>query len=133
MYTAGNVILLLKVAVSAVSVLIIAALISLALKKPRIHGWINTIAVVLTLTALLGLEVFARVLDPDLFDNHFTDTDTWTEFYVHLAFAVPAAILLPIMWLTGRTYRVRIHLPLGIVFLVAWIGTFITGVFFLPH
>ncbi len=130
MYTAGNVILLLKIAVSLVSVLILAALVSLALKKPRIHGWINSVAVVLTLVALVGLEVLARIFEPGIFENHFNETDSWTEFYVHLAFAVPSAILLPIMWLTGRTYRKRIHVPLGVLFLVAWTGTVITGVFF---
>ena len=29
--------------------------------------------------------------------------------------------------------RIALHYPLALVFLAFWIGTFVTGVFFLPH
>ena len=44
-----------------------------------------------------------------------------------------AAILLPIMLYTGLTHRRRIHLGLAILFSILWLGTFVTGIFFLPH
>jgi hypothetical protein len=37
------------------------------------------------------------------------------------------------MLLTGVRRQRRLHIGLGMVFLVLWTGTFITGVFFLPH
>jgi hypothetical protein len=41
--------------------------------------------------------------------------------------------MLPLMLWTGWKGRGRLHLALGMVFLVLWTGTFITGVVFLPH
>jgi hypothetical protein len=81
----------------------------------------------------VGLEVIARLIEPDLFREYFTKTDAWTELYIHLCFSVPSALLLPILLYSGLRRRISLHYPLALVFLVFWVGTFITGVFFLPH
>jgi hypothetical protein len=41
--------------------------------------------------------------------------------------------LLPIMLFTGAPGRKSIHIAFGLVFGIMWTGTFVTGVFFLPH
>jgi hypothetical protein len=46
---------------------------------------------------------------------------------------LPAAVLLPFMLYTGKTHKRRAHIGLAIAFVVLWIGTVVTGVFFLPH
>jgi hypothetical protein len=131
MLTGPNVILALKIAVGAVTVLLLASLVALALGRPQLHGRINTVFLILTLTALVGLEVIVRVVKPDIFD-YFTD-EMRMSLWIHLGFSIPAALLLPIMLWTGRSYRTTLHFYLGLVFLVLWSGTFITGIFFLPH
>ncbi len=131
--TAGTVILILKIAVIAVTLLLVASLLALRLGRPRWHGRINLVVFVLTLSALLGLEVVARAINPRLFNEHFDRTDAWGALYIHLAFSLPAAAVLLVMLVTGLRRNIRIHYPLGLVFLVIWTGTFITGVFFLPH
>jgi uncharacterized membrane protein YozB (DUF420 family) len=50
---------------------------------------------------------------------------------VHLSFSVPAAALLFVMLFTGLKHKRNLHVAAGILFSVLWIGTFITGVFFL--
>jgi hypothetical protein len=131
--TAGLTILVLKVAVIAVTILLLASLWAVWRGKYRLHGRINLVFFVLTVTALLGLEVGTRILDPDLFAGYFEKYDALTALRVHLSFSLPAACLLPVMYVTGYTRRRRLHLALAWVFLVLWTGTFITGIFFLPH
>lgn len=131
MLTGPLVILVLKVAVAAVTVLFLASLTALALGRRRLHGRINLVFAALTAAAVFGLEVLIRFVDPDLF-NYF-DEATRRVMTVHLAFAVPAALLLPVMLLTGGTHRRRVHVPLGVLFALLWAGTFVTGIFFLPH
>jgi ABC-type glycerol-3-phosphate transport system permease component len=131
--TAETVILTLKVAVLAVTVLLAASLTALAFGRYRLHGRINIAVFVLTLTALLGLEVIARLLEPDLFRDYLDRNDAWTALTVHLAFSMPAAVMLFAMLFTGLRHRRNLHVGLGIFFLVLWTGTLVTGVFFLPH
>lgn len=129
---AGIVILILKIAVITVTGLLIASLWALWRGNIRLHGRINIVFFVLTLAALLGLEVIARVLYPPIFKQHFEQHNAETALTIHLWFSIPSALLLLVMLPTGwRRYR-RIHIGLGIVFLCLWVGTFITGVFFLP-
>ena len=52
---------------------------------------------------------------------------------VHLQFAIPSAILLPLMMLSGVRHWKYLHVTAGVLFTLFWIGTFVTGVFFLPH
>jgi uncharacterized membrane protein YozB (DUF420 family) len=130
--TAENVLITLKVAVAAVTVLLLASLFALLRGNYRLHGRINTVFFVLTLTALLGLEVVVRLISPDLFENHFASRGAQQALYVHLSFSMPAALLLVAMLYTGYSGRRNVHISLGIVFLVLWVGTFVTGIFFLP-
>ena len=131
MLTGPNVILTLKVAVAAVTVLLLASLVALATGRRRLHGRINFYFFVLTLVAVLGLEVLIRFVKPDVFD--YFDDATRRALRLHLWFAVPAAVLLPVMYATGRAGRGRLHFALALVFVILWAGTFVTGIFFLPH
>jgi hypothetical protein len=131
--TAENVILTLKIAVAAVTVLLLTSLVALWRGRYHLHGKINTVFFILTLSALLGLEGIARGIAPEMFNQFFDDTGAWTALYVHLCFSVPAAALLPIMLYTGLRHRRKIHIALALVFVVLWTGTFVSGIFFLPH
>jgi hypothetical protein len=131
--TAAWVILSLKIAVIAVTLLLIASLVALARGKYRLHGIINTVFFALTMTAVIGLEVIANIIRPGMFREYFTRTDSWTEFYIHLCFSIPCAVLAPVVLYTGLRGRIHIHYPLALIFLVGWIGTFVTGVFFFSH
>ena len=124
------VILALKVAVSTVTVLFIASLVALARGRRRLHGRINLAFLVLTLTAVLGLELVIRVIDPTVFD--YFDAEARQALRVHLSFAVPAALLLPVTFALGRSGRAPLHVALALVFAVLWTGTVITGIY-LPH
>jgi hypothetical protein len=128
-----HVILGLKMAVLAVTLLLVASLAAVALGRYRLHGRINRLVFVLTLAALLGLEGLARLVSPGVFQDYFDRTGAWEAFYIHLGFAVPTAVVLLAMLVTGLGHRRRIHIRLGFFFLVLWTGTFITGIFFLPH
>lgn len=133
MLTAPGIILTLKIAVIAVSLLLVGSLTALARGNYRLHGRINIVFFVLTELALLGLEVVARLIDPTLFRDYFDQVDAWTPLKIHLAFSIPSALILPVLLITGLTHRGWFHYRLALVFLVFWVGTFITGVFFLPH
>jgi hypothetical protein len=133
--TAGIVILILKIAVIAVTVLLLSSFVALAKGNYRLHGRINMVFFLLTLLALVGLEVIARIVlsPPHDFASHFQSHDAETALHVHLSFSMPAAFLLPFMLVTGLRQRRNWHVSMGAVFLVLWTGTFVTGVFFLPH
>jgi len=131
--TAPLVILTLKIAVIAVTLLLLTSLLAVWRGQYRLHGRINIAFFTLTLTALLGLEVVARLLEPEMFKEYFEEHDAWTALTVHLCFSIPAAVLLPFLLLTGLRRRRLLHLNLAVLFLVLWTGTFITGVFYLPH
>lgn len=133
MLTGPNVILLLKIAVGAVTLILIASLIALARGNRRLHGRLNTVFFVLTVVALLGLEVVVRMLDPDIFNYFEEDPALRQSLKVHLCFSLPAAGIMPFMLLTGYKHKRKPHLILAAVFSALWIGTFVTGIFFLPH
>lgn len=129
--TASNVILALKIAVGAVTVLWLLSLAALARRNYWLHGRINIAFFILTIIALVSLELVVRMIDPAIFDSF--DEVTRRMLHVHLSFSVPCALLLPVMLFTGLTHRRDAHLYLAGVFTVLWIGTFVTGIFFLPH
>ena len=131
MLTGPEVILALKIAVCAVTLLLLCALIALIRGNYWLHGRINMVFFVLTATALFGLELLARVIDPSLFD--YFDDRTRRILAIHLCFSLPSAAIMPVMLFTGLTHRRRLHLTLAGIFAVLWTGTFVTGVFFLPH
>jgi uncharacterized membrane protein YozB (DUF420 family) len=129
--TGPEVIVTLKIAVCAVTLLLLCALIALARGNYWLHGRINMVFFALTATALFGLELAARVVDPSLFD--YFDDRTRRILAIHLCFSLPSAAIMPVMLVTGLTHRRRLHLTLAGIFVVLWTGTFVTGVFFLPH
>jgi hypothetical protein len=129
--TGPNVILVLKIAVAAVTVLLAASTVCALLGKYRWHGRINIVFFVLTLGAVLGLEAIIRLVDPEIF-SYFTPDDR-RRMTIHLCFSIPSAIMLPIMLFSGLKYYRSLHILLGLVFLVFWAGTFYTGIFTLPH
>ncbi|MCZ2343957.1 MAG: DUF420 domain-containing protein [Bacteroidales bacterium] len=130
MLTGPNIIIILKVLVSAVTVLFVLSLIALARGKRRLHGRINTAFFVLTMMTVIVFESLLR-LGVDV-TSGFSPAAR-QALRIHLIFAIPSAILLPILFFTGFTGRRRGHVPLGVIFAVLWVGTFLTGVFFLPN
>jgi uncharacterized membrane protein YozB (DUF420 family) len=127
--TGPNIILTLKVLVAAVTILLLASLVALARGQPRLHGRLNTIFFALTMLTVVGFETVLQFVDvASTFDPAARES-----LRVHLYFAVPSAILLPLMYLSGWSRRKRLHLALSVAFATLWLGTFVTGVFFLPH
>jgi uncharacterized membrane protein YozB (DUF420 family) len=133
MLTGQTVILILKVAVIAVTLLLLASLVALAMGKKRLHGRINIGFFVLTVITLLGFEVLIQVIRPDLFDYFQKDEELYRKLTIHLCFSIPSAILMPFMLFTGLKGMRTVHIGLACVFGALWIGTFVTGVFTLPH
>jgi hypothetical protein len=130
---AGLVILVLKIAVIAVTVLLAASLFCLTRGWYRLHGRINLVFFALTLSALIGLEMIAQLISPGLFTEYLNLHEAENALRIHLAFSIPSALLLGAMLFTGLRHKRNVHIGLGIVFLILWTGTFVTGVFFLPH
>ncbi|HSQ54378.1 MAG TPA: hypothetical protein VLM40_01430 [Gemmata sp.] len=130
MPTGPQIILALKVLVSLVTVLLVASLIALAAKRPRLHGRINIVFFTLTMLTVLGFEVLLQFF-VDV--SAAFSAEAREALRVHLYFAIPSAIVLPVMLLTGLTRRKSIHVFFGVAFAILWTGTFVTGVVFLPH
>jgi hypothetical protein len=126
-----QVIVILKIAVGLVTLLLLASLAALLQGNYRLHGRINLVFATLTLSAVLGLELLVRVIDPAIF--RYFSPETQQALRVHLCFSVPSALLLPVMLYTGLQHHRKVHLALAVLFGVLWTGTFITGIFFLPH
>ncbi|VTR90715.1 unnamed protein product [Gemmata massiliana] len=123
MPTGPQIILTLKVLVVAVTVLLVASLVALALKRPRLHGHINTAFFVLTMATVVGFETLLQWVDV----SAAFDPTARQALYTHLWFSVPSALLLPAMILTGKLRRKQLHLALAFVFLLLWSGTVVTG------
>jgi hypothetical protein len=129
--TGWNVILGLKIAVLIVTAILLSSFIPLIQGNYRLHGRINMGFFALTGMSLLLLEYLAHVYDPQMFD--YFDANTHSALRVHLCFALPAVVMLPLMLITGLSHRRRMHLLLAGIFAVLWIGTVFTGLFRLPH
>ena len=130
MLTGPQIILTLKVLVASVTVLLLASLVALALGKPRLHGHINTVFFALTMLTVFGFEGLIQFGVPI---TEAFDAAAHQALMIHLCFAIPSAVLLPVMLFTGKTRRKTIHLVFAALFSVMWAGTFVTGIFFLPH
>jgi uncharacterized membrane protein YozB (DUF420 family) len=130
--TGPNIILGLKVAVAAVTVILLGSLLALWRGQYRLHGRLNLVFFSLTLAAVLGFEVIIRILQPEAFDYIKKNEQLKQALQVHLCFSVPALLLMPAMLYTGLTHQRRLHLTLAALFAVAWLGTFVTGIFYLP-
>jgi hypothetical protein len=128
MPTGPQIILTLKVLVAAVTVLLVASLVALLLKRPRLHGHINTAFFALTMLTVVGFEALLQWVDVSA---AFSDAAR-QALRTHLYFAVPSALLLPAMIISGKMRRKRLHLALAVVFGALWTGTVITGLG-LPH
>jgi uncharacterized membrane protein YozB (DUF420 family) len=131
--TAEIVIIILKVAVIAVTLLLLASLTALATGRIKLHGRINIAFFALTMIALLGFEVIIRFLYPDMVQSYLRERDAISSLNTHLWFALPSAVLLLVMLPTGLRRLRSLHIAIGVLFLVLWTGTFVTGVFYLPH
>jgi hypothetical protein len=123
-----QIILTLKVLVVAVTVLLFASLVALVLKRPRLHGHINTAFFALTMLTVVGFEVLLQWVDV----SAAFDDAARQALHTHLWFSVPSALLLPAMIVSGKMQRKRLHLVLAAVFAVLWTGTVVTGLG-LPH
>jgi uncharacterized membrane protein YozB (DUF420 family) len=129
----GIVILILKIAVILVTILLACSLTAILFGNVRLHGRINIAFFALTLTALVGLEVVVRLIEPNLFATYFDSRGGRGLLETHLWFAMPSAGLLFVMLFTGLRHYRTVHIAMGLLFLVLWTGTFVTGVFWLPH
>jgi hypothetical protein len=125
MLTGPNVVLALKVAVVSVTILLAASLTALALGRRRLHGQLNLVFFALSVSAVLGLEVLIRLVDPLLFD--YFDPPTRQLLRVHLGFSIPATLVLPVMLVSGLRRLRRLHLAVAGLFAVLWLGTLVTG------
>lgn len=133
MLTGPNVILALKIAVSAMTLLLLLSLLALAKGNYRLHGWINVVFFTLTLVTIVGFEAIIQYLEPSIFNYVKERPELRQALNIHLCFSVPAALLMPAMLYTGLTHRRQVHLTLAVLFGTLWLGTVITGVFWLPH
>jgi uncharacterized membrane protein YozB (DUF420 family) len=129
--TGPNVIWALKIAVTAVTVLLLASLIAVLRGNYRLHGRLNLVFFTLALMAVLGLELVVRVLAPDVFAYFNHDSALRQALNRHLWFSVPSTFVMPAMLYTGLKGYVRVHLTLAVGFAVLWTGTVVTGIFFL--
>jgi uncharacterized membrane protein YozB (DUF420 family) len=130
MLTGPQIILTLKILVATVTVLFFASLIALAIKQKKWHGRINTLFFILTMLTVVVFEILIRcVVDV----TTTFSPEARSALRVHLCFSIPAAILLPIMLYTGKTHKRSVHIAFGVLFFTLWMGTAITGIFFLPH
>jgi hypothetical protein len=128
MPTGPQIILTLKVLVVAVTLLLLASLVALAQKRPRRHGQINTVFFLLTLLTVAAFEGVLQWVDV----SATFDDAARQALRVHLGFAIPAALILPAMFLSGKMRKKRLHVALAVVFSILWTGTVITGLG-LPH
>ena len=133
MLTPTLVILSLKTAVTAVTILLCLSLIALYRGNVSLHGKINMVFFILTLGALFIFEVVTRMLDPMLFQSIWKDADLSAKLRIHLMFALPSAILMGVMLFTGVKHKAVLHKRISWLFLICWTGTFLTGIFWLPN
>lgn len=131
--TGPMVILGLKAAVALATILLCAALVALVLGRVRLHGQINIVFFVAVVATLILFEGIIRFTHPGVFEYIQENPDLLKALRIHLGFSIPSALLLPLMLWTGYTRRKKTHLALAILFSIAWTGTAVTGIFFLPH
>lgn len=126
-----QVILLLKIAVGIVTALLLASAVALAIKKPRLHGILNSVMTLLTLCTVVIFEVLIRFMGVDVKEH--MDADARFALKVHLCFVIPLTPILLWMLISGWKRRIKMHLAVSVLFLALWTGMFVTGMFYLPH
>ena len=124
----SQIIITLKVLVVAVTILLIASLVALAFRRPRLHGHINTAFFALTMATVVGFEGLLQMVNVS---GTFDDAAR-AALRTHLWFSVPSALALPAMWVSGKMRAKRLHLVFAAGFVALWTGTVITGLG-LPH
>ena len=82
--------------------------------------------------AVLGLEGLVQLSGGAMFADLFDNPQTRGLLYLHLCFSTPSAVVLIAMLYTGLKRKRDVHLFLAGIFVVLWIGTIITGIFYLP-
>jgi uncharacterized membrane protein YozB (DUF420 family) len=127
-----TVILILKYAVIAVTVLLLASLVALWRGNYWLHGRINIAFFTLTMIAVLSLEGLVQFSDRTMFGYLLDNPETRRLLYLHLCFSVPSAVVLIAMLFTGLKRKRDVHLFLAGIFVVLWVGTIVTGIFYLP-
>jgi hypothetical protein len=130
MPTGPDILLTLKVLVTAVTLVFAAAIAAIASGRKKLHGRLNTLFFALTATTVVGFEVLLRA-GVDVSSTF--SPETRQALRIHLGFALPAALLMPLMLWSGATGRRRLHLPLAVAFTLLWAGTVYTGLVTLPH
>jgi len=128
MPTGPTIILALKIAVVAVTLILAAALYALWHGNYRLHGRLNLLFFVLTVSAVIAFETLLQ-LGADV-KGHMSAAQL-LALQIHLCFAGPLPVVMGIMLYTGLQHYRRVHIGLSVLFSVLWIGTFITGVFLL--
>src|SRR5437763_16770542 len=86
----GLIILALKAAVIAVTVLLGISIWALSRGRYRLHGRLNIAFFALTLSALIGLELIVRLLIPESFEAYLDQHGARAMLRVHLWFSIPA-------------------------------------------
>lgn|GEM_PF-2083719 len=130
MLTGPTIIYILKCLVLLVTALFLAAIAAIATGSKRLHGQINTVFFILTMTTVVAFELLLR-FGIDVTSGF--SPEARRALQIHLVFAIPSAVLLPLMFWTGSTGRRRWHTLLAGLFSLFWLGTVITGIVFLPH
>ena len=136
MPSGATIILILKVAVVAVTLLLLASLVVLRRGNIRLHGRLNMVFFLLTMATVLVFEGLIRF--GPMIESGWSATAGWEDHHhlalnIHLVCVIPLMGVLPAMLYTGLRRKRRAHLRLAAVFSVLWLGMFVTGVFFLPH
>ncbi len=111
----------------------LSSLVALMKGRVRLHGRINLVFFILTMITLFVFELVIRVVQPELMSTLENDARIANPLKIHLYFAIPSALLMPFMLITGLKHYRRAHLTLAVCFGILWAGTVITGIFFLPH
>ena len=124
------IILALKVAVALVTLILMASLFALARGNYRLHGRLNLLFFILTVSAVIAFETLLQ-FGADV-KSHLSENEQMA-LKVHLGFAGPLPVVMGVMLYTGLRRQRQAHLTLSVVFSILWAGTFITGIFFLPH
>jgi uncharacterized membrane protein YozB (DUF420 family) len=128
MPTGPTIILILKIAVCAVTVVLLAALVALGRGNVRLHGRLNLLFFILTVSAVIAFETLLQ-FGADV-KGHMNESQR-LALNIHLCFAGPLPVVMGIMLWTGLKHLRRAHIALSVLFSALWLGTFVTGVFFL--
>src|SRR5262245_20166278 len=110
-----TIILGLKIAVIAVTLLLLGALIAVWRGNYRLHGRLNIAFFVLTLAAVAVFETLLW-LGADV-KSHMNSAER-LALRIHLCFAVPLPFVMAVMLYTGLKHHRWLHLRMAILFAI---------------